>query len=96
MAVKRGDAAREAVKNKIIEAFGTDYIDTVDKKIYVQAKDGENGELLQFAITMTMPKTQIAAGSSVESTSMPKETSTELSESDAAKIAELKKMLGVS
>lgn len=96
MAVKRGDLARETVRNKIIEAFGVDYVGTVDKKIYVQAKDGENGETLQFAIAMTMPKTPInaAAGTSTGETNVTM-TVTELSESDVAKVAALKKMLGV-
>lgn len=95
MAVKRGDLAREAVRNKIIEAFGADYVGTVDKKIYVQAKDGENGETLQFAIAMTMPKTPISAASTSTGEVDIAETPTELSESDAAKVAALKKMLGV-
>lgn len=92
---KRGDIAREAVKNKIIEAFGEDFIAFVDKKIFVQASDG--GEMIQFAITMTMPKTPIetgnnAAGGSVAPAVMPTELSTE----DKEKVANLMAKLGLN
>ena len=60
--MKRGDQAREAVKNTIIEAFGANFVDIQDKKIYVNAQDGSGGETIQFAISITMPKTPIAAG----------------------------------
>lgn len=96
---KRGDTAREAVKNKIIEAFGEDFVAFVDKKIYVQASDG--GEMIQFAITMTMPKNPIevgensggsAAGGSVAPVTMP----TELSSADKEKVNDLMAKLGLT
>lgn len=59
MAIKRGDAAKESVRNTIISAFGNNYITTQDKKIFVQAKDGSNNEMIQIAITLTMPKNTI-------------------------------------
>ena len=56
----RGAIAKEQTEKKIIEAFGTDYVATVDKKIYVWADDG--GERVQIAISMTCPKTPVSAG----------------------------------
>lgn len=54
---KKGDTARAIVYNKIKEAFGENFVDIVDKKIYVTAN--EQGEDIQFAITVTMPKTPV-------------------------------------
>ena len=93
---KRGDAAREAVKDTIIKAFGSDFVCVQDKKIYVNAHDGPNGEVLQFAISMTMPKTPIAGSADPSSpVVMTTEARTELSQEDKAKVEELKKRLGI-
>lgn len=104
---KRGDAARESVKNTIVEAFSNlgAFVCIQDKKIYVTAKDGPGGEALQFAIAMTMPKTPVAAAPSPTdwtnepdgvtapaSAAMP----TELDPADRAKVEELKRRLGIS
>ena len=58
----RGALGKEQVEKKIIEAFGSDYIATIDKKIYVWADDG--GERVQIAISMTCPKNPIDGGNS--------------------------------
>lgn len=104
---KRGDAAREAVKNKIIEAFGSDFVAFLDKKIYVEAQDGPGGETLQFAITMTMPKTSVARQEGASdlppatgdwtgpAAAIPVATPTEITADDKAKVAELMKKLGL-
>ena len=105
---KRGDTAREAVKNKIIEAFGDSYVGTIDKKIYVEAQDGPGGETLQFAITMTMPKNTVAR-SDAQQTSVPASPTDwtgpsvtaeappfEISEDDKAKVNELMARLGLN
>lgn len=63
---KKGEFARESVKNTIIEAFGENFVAFQDKKIYVNEPD-ENGEMIQFAITMTMPKNPIASSNSNKS-----------------------------
>ena len=95
---KRGDVARENVKNTIINAFGENFVAFVDKKIYVWASDG--GEMIQFAISMTMPKNTIeaeakenvvAAGALIERSITPTELSTE----DKEKVEMLKKKLGI-
>ena len=52
---KRGDFAREEVKQIIINAFGDNFVGIQDKKIYVKAKDA-GGEVIQFCINITMPK----------------------------------------
>ena len=106
---KRGDIARERVKDTIINAFSAsgDYITTQDKKIYVQARDGDNGEVIQFAISMTMPKTQVSAAPAAtwypegspdsEQVSMPVKTvkPVEMSPEDKAAVERLKRALGV-
>ena len=104
---KRGDIARESVKNTIVDAFSklNAFVTIQDKKIYVTARDGENGEVLQFAISMTMPKTPIAGGGTnplaagielEKGVSAEKErTSIALDDADRAKIEELKRKLGI-
>ena len=104
--MKRGEAAREAVKNKIAEAFGADYVGCVDKKLYVEVEDGPGGEKLQFAISMAIPKATISrgAGAANNSTSdggwsgpvVAAAPPTEISDSDKAKVAELMAKLGLN
>lgn len=57
----RGANAKVEVENKIRDAFGVDFIGVADKKLYVQADDG-NGEMVQIAISMTCPKVPYMAG----------------------------------
>lgn len=92
---KKGDLARESVRDTIINAFKEkdSFVCIQDKKIYVEAKDGDNGEVYQFAISMTMPKTPVE-GISFEKEEPSKPAAVELSESDKAKVEELKRMLG--
>lgn len=101
---KRGDQARESVKNTIIDAFTKDgnFVAFQDKKIYVQAKDGANGEIIQFAISMTMPKTPIAATGTADpandwrdESSTVINTPTELSPEDKEKVHELMRRLNI-
>ena len=61
----RGATAKVNIENKIREAFGTDFIGVSDKKLYVQADDG-NGEMVQIALSMTCPKVPLGAGNAVE------------------------------
>lgn len=101
--MKRGDAAREVTKAKIIEAFGEDYVDTIDKKIYVNVQDGPGGEILQMAISMTIPKTPIGkpAVNGVKSgdgafPSVETASTTALSAEDQAEVQRLMERLGIS
>lgn len=103
MATRRGDAAKENATKAICEAFGDNVVCIQDKKIYVNVRDGEGVgcELVQLAISMTMPKTPIAATEVNDTGPASSEATTphpaaELSASDREKIEELKKMLGVS
>ena len=89
MAGRRGDYARSSVVNTIINAFGDNYVTTQDKKIYVNATEG--GEVIQFAISITMPKTPIAAATS-EAEVISIEDAGQMSE---AKLKELKEILGM-
>ena len=57
----KGSIAKNQVENIIREAFGKNFIGVIDKKIYVNADDG-NGEMVNIAITLTCPKVQINAG----------------------------------
>lgn len=103
---KKGDQARESVKNTIIEAFNAtgNFVAFLDKKIYVQAEDGANGGMVQFAITMTMPKTPVEAGAqttagpvgngfSTNSGGNALVTPTELSPEDKEQVEKLKEKL---
>lgn len=97
VANKRGDLARQAVYDKIAEAFGEDTIGLVDKKLYVQTKEGN--EMIQFAITITMPKNPIA-GTEVVSPDAPAwetpqaKPRVELSEEDRKQVDYLMEKLG--
>ena len=98
---RKGEIAREKVKQIIINAFGDNFVAEQDKKLYVWADDG--GEKVQFSIALTMPKTIIgeAPRNTNDWTDMPvMETSVptakptvSISEEDSAKIAELMKTL---
>ena len=55
----KGANAKVEVQKKIAQAFGQNYIGEYDKKIYVWADDG-NGAMVQIAISLTCPKTQVA------------------------------------
>ena len=57
----RGANAKVEVENIIRNAFGKNFIGTFDKKLYIQADDG-NGEMVQIAISMTCPKTAMPVG----------------------------------
>lgn len=57
----KGSIAKEKVEQKIIEAFGDDFVGISDKKLYVWAE--ENGERIQIALTLTCPKVMIEGGS---------------------------------
>lgn len=106
---RRGDVARAAVTQIIQDAFNATghLIATIDKKVYVEAQDGPNGEWLQFAITMTMPKTGVARQEATTelppadndwtgpAAATPVQTPTEISDDDKAKVAELMKKLGL-
>ena len=102
--MKRGDQARESVKNTIIEAFSKDgnYVTFQDKKIYVTAKDGPGGEILQFAISFTMPKVPVQATSNTDwredsksSNEQPSKGPVSLSPEDEQAVRDLMKKLGV-
>ena len=57
----RGANAKVEVENIIRNAFGKNFVGVFDKKLYVQADDG-NGEMVQIAISMTCPKTAMPVG----------------------------------
>lgn len=60
----KGQIAKDFVEKKIQAAFGSDYVGTVDKKIYVTAM--ENGEKVQVAISLTCPKVPIIVDNTVQ------------------------------
>ena len=105
MAQRRGDLAKQSVIATIQAAFGENFAGIVDKKLYVNVKDGPNGEVVQLSITLTMPKTPVSAsavpvtasadGNAAAWESKPA-TPTELSAEDKAKVADLCKKLNIS
>lgn len=106
--MKKGEKARASVMNTITEAFATkgDLVGCFDKKIYVTADDGN--EILQFAISITMPKVPIAGtevgnptnhAQSGDAPASPQVTATpqpiELSEDDKAAVERLMRELNI-
>lgn len=103
MAQRRGDAAKTAAINTILNTFEGSFL--LDKKIYINIKDGPNGEIVQLSIALTMPKTPInasavsvaapAGNSNVAVWENAPATPTELSQKDKMKVEELCKKLGI-
>ncbi len=100
MAQRRGDAAKTAAINTILNTFEGSFF--LDKKIYINVKDGPSGETVQLAISLTMPKTPVS-GSAVPvaapagdgNAAAWESTPTELSQEDRAKVADLCARLGI-
>ena len=96
----KGANAKNVVMNKIAMAFGADYIGEVDKKVYVWADDG--GEKVQIAITLTCPKTQVAAAPVVDNnwdfedqTTVQSNSKLEITDEEKARIADMMSRLGL-
>lgn len=102
MAQRRGDAAKQSAIATIQEAFGEGFVTYNDKKLYVNVRDGANGEVVQLAISITMPKVPIdatAAPPTTDPNAAPWEakqvTPTELSAEDKEKVSMLMERLGL-
>ena len=103
MAMRKGDAAKAAAINTILNTFEGSFI--VDKKLYINVKDGPNGEVVQLAIALTMPKTPVTADAvpvaapKVDTNAAAWEskpsTPTKLSADDEKKVADLCARLGI-
>lgn len=103
----KGAVAKQAVINRIAEAFGTDFIGEVDKKVYVWAS--ENGERVQIAMALTCPKTPVEtadatgggdwnfedAPAATGTVAAPTKTAAEISEAEKKNIADLMSRLGL-
>lgn len=102
----KGAAAKQAVINRIAEAFGIDFIGEVDKKVYVWAT--ENGERVQIAMALTCPKTPVEtpdasggdwnfedAPAATGTVAAPTKTAAEISEAEKKNIADLMSRLGL-
>lgn len=61
---RKGELAKEKAMSIITKAFGENFVATQDKKIYVNVE--ENGEKIQFAISLTQPKTTINISNTVD------------------------------
>lgn len=99
MAIRRGDTAKQYIVDTIIKAFGDDYLGTQDKKLFIKANDGN--EFVQIAISLTMPKTPIAATETncafeQDHPSVAAPPSMELSEDDKAAVTRLMEQLGIT
>lgn len=101
MAQRRGDLAKQSAIATIQAAFGEDFVGLIDKKLYVNVKDGPNGEVVQLSIALTMPKTPVASvtaptgDSNAAAWENKPATPTELSAEDKAKVADLCARLGI-
>lgn len=105
----KGQACKDWVTEKIIEAFGDAYQGTYDKKIYVCGQEG--GESIQVAISLTCPKVPVEFGEKVnninangdwdwsggtkENTTVINAPVAEITEEEKANIAELLKRLNL-
>lgn len=85
---RRGDEGKKIVTDTIARAFGGNYLGVFDKKLIVQAE--ESGEMIQYAIAISMPKNAVAAPTGENA-----DANIEISEQDEKKIAELMKTLGI-
>lgn len=56
----KGTIAKQNVAEALKNAFGEDFLGEVDKKLYMNVPD-ENGQKIQIAVTLTCPKTPVAA-----------------------------------
>lgn len=95
----KGQVAKEQAINRIKEAFGNDFIGLYEKKVYVWGQ--ENGERMQIALALTIPKNPInvATNSPDSSNDTPTAASsspTEMTEEDKNKVKELMRKLGVT
>lgn len=103
MAMRKGDAAKAAAINTILNTFEGSFM--IDKKLYINVKDGPNGEVVQLAIALTMPKTPVTADAvpvaapKVDANAAAWEskpsTPTKLSADDEKKVADLCARLGI-
>lgn len=58
MAVKRkGEVAKDEVLEILKKAFGNKFVGVQDKKVYLNME--EDGEIVQFALSITKPKTMV-------------------------------------
>lgn len=57
----KGAIAKQQVENIIRNAFGSNFLGVADKKIFVQADDG-NGEMVNISISLTCPKVPFSSG----------------------------------
>ena len=92
----RGSVAKENLIERFKNALGEDYVGTEDGKKFFFWSD-ENGERIQVAITMTVPKTPLASTSvmtefAADSVSAPK---AEMGEDEKATLDRLMKELGL-
>lgn len=103
MAQRRGDLAKQYVSDTIIQTFGECFVCVHDKKIYLNIPDGPGGEIVQLALSMTMPKVQVEASTNALAAGAPTSASTHapakapvtLSDDDKAAVAQLMKNLGI-
>lgn len=104
MAQRRGEAAKTAAINTILNTFEGSFF--LDKKIYITVKDGPNGEPIQLAVALTMPKNPVTMSADVAQPAATMDTNaaaweskpatpTELSAEDREKVADLCKRLGI-
>lgn len=91
----KGAIAKDNLMKRFITAVGADYVGEDNKKFYFWSS--ENGERVQVAISLTVPKTPLACNAqggdlNFEDDAPPK---VEMDESEAQILARLKEELGL-
>lgn len=95
---KKGDTARKNLVDMMAKFFTDNgmYAGTQDKKLYVNVPDGAFGsEVVQFAISLTMPKTPVVVTATPKEDAPQPLAATTISAEDKAKVQELLKKLDI-
>lgn len=89
-APRRGDSAKALITQTLLDSFGSNAF-VYDKKIYINANDGN--ETVQIAVALTMPKTPVENATTTTFEAAP--TPTQLSPEDRRKVDSLMQRLGI-
>lgn len=93
----KGANAKVEVEKIIKEAFGSQFVGNVDKKIYVWADDG-NGVKVQIAMSLTCPKVEVGTKTEDENGVVTSETQNkkfDITDEEQEKVKVLMNKLGL-
>lgn len=98
MALRRGEQAKNIIKETLINNLQDCFVAEQDKKLYFNIK--ENDEIVQIAISMTVPKNTIGNQDNMNNETsyvgINQSADVEISQEDKKKIADLMEKLGLN